>query len=168
MDSTPSKMDSLQRQVLMERRSILPESMCPETGIPLRPPELLRSRQIGLSVSNTAEFVEWLQTTLQAYKWHYTSADGSSIMLVCEIEDPYFDESLRLVESSSEKSTDTLLADSAHCAYPKVWRITALYDKHTQSSVEAMIREPSLCQRFASLLRCERTNLKVYFIDIVR
>lgn len=165
----PSKMDSFQRQVLMERRSLLPENICPETGMPLRPPELLRCRQIGLSVSNTVEFVEWIQNTVEAYKWHYTSPDRTSIMLVCEVEmeDPYYDESFRLVESSNEKWTDTLLAESAHCAYSKVWRITALYDKQTQSSAEAMIREPSVCQRFLSLLRCERENLKVYFIDIL-
>lgn len=160
-------MDSLQRQVLMERRSLLPENMCPETGMPLRPPELLRCRQIGLSVYNTVDFVEWIQNTIEAYKWHYTSPDGSSILLVCEVEDDYFDESLTLFDSSTEKWTDTLLAESAHCAYSKVWRISALYDKQTQSSVEAMIREPSVCQRFLSLLRCERENLKVYFIDIV-
>lgn len=160
-------MNSLPRQLLMERPSLLPENMCPETGIPLRPPELLRTRQIGLSVSNIVDFVEWIQNTVEAYKWHYTSPDGSLIMLVCEVEDVYFDESLTLFESSTEKWTDTLLAESAHCAYPKVWRVSALYGKHTQSSVEAMIREPSICQRLASLLRCERENLKVYIIDMI-
>ena len=53
-------MDSSQRQLLMERRSMLPENICPETGIPLKPPELLRTRQIGLSVSSTEEFIEWI------------------------------------------------------------------------------------------------------------
>jgi len=149
-------MDSSQRQLLMERRSMLPENICPETGIPLKPPELLRTRQIGLSVSSTEEFIEWIQNTIIAYKCHYTAANGSTIMLVCE------------VDSCSEKLIDTLLARSAHCAYHKVWRITALHEKQRQSDVEAMVGEINLCQRLASLLRCERYNLKVYFIDLVR
>ena len=147
---------------------MLPENICPDTGIPLRPPELIRSRQLGLSVSTTSEFIEWIQDTIRAYSSHHVSADGKTIMVACEIEDPYFDESLRLVDSCTERSVDTLFADSIHCAYHKVWRVTALYDMQTQSDVEAMIRRPSICRRFASMMRCEPANLKVYFIDLVQ
>lgn len=160
-------MTSSNRQVLMERSSILPENICPDTGIPLRPPELLRSRQAGLSVNTTVDFIDWIQGTIRAYRSHHISDDGKTIMIVCKLKDSYLDDSLRLMDSCTERSVDTLFTDSIHCAYHKVWRVTCVPWLQTQSNVEAMIHRPSICQRYTSMMWCEPANLKVYFIHLV-
>ena len=158
---------SSKRQVLMERSSILPENICPDTGIPLRPPQLLRSRQIGLSVYTTDEFIKWIKGTIRAYRSHHKSADGKTITVVCELVDSNLDDSFRLVDSRTERSVDTLFKDSIHCAYHKVWRVTCIPLLQTQSDVEAMIHTPNICQSSTTMMRCEPANLKVYFIDLV-
>ena len=160
-------MTSSNRQVLMERSSILPENICLNTGIPLRPPELLRSRQIGISVYTTDELIVWIQGTIRAYRSHHNSADGKTIMVVCELKDSYLDDSIRLVDSCTERSVDTLFKDSIHCAYHNVWRVTCIPLLQTQSDVEAMIHTPNICQSSTTMMRCEPANLKVYFIDLV-
>ena len=161
-------MDTPSRQILMERRSMLPENICPNTGLPLRPPELVRSRQLGYAVDTTDAFVLWMQDSIGAYRSHNITPDGKTVIVACEVEDPYFNESLRLMDSSTESSLDAIFTECVHCAYHKVWRVTALYEMQTPSAVLDMLGKPSACRRLTSFLRCERANLKVYFVDLVQ
>ena len=161
-------MDNSQRTVLMERPSILPQNICSKTGLPNRPPELVRSRQIGFAVANLRELIIWMKNTIPTFHSCHISGTGTNIMVACEIEDAYLDDSLRLVDSCTEESIDSIFKDSVHCAYWKVWRVSALNNLYTAHEVSWLVKPPSICERFVSWLKCPRENLKVYIIELIQ
>lgn len=160
-------MNTSHRTVLMERPSMLPENICPQTGFPTKPPELLRSRQLGLSVSNNQQFVEWLEDNIASYKSSHISATGNSIMVACEIESPYFDDAIKLIDSYCEEAVDTIFKESVHCAYHKVWRVSALNSLYSPDEIKWFTQSPNCCSRIVSFLKCQRQNIKVYIIDVL-
>lgn len=160
-------MDAIHRTVLMERSSILPTNICPESGLPLKPPELLRSKPIGNSVKNKEELIEWLQENLASYHSSHISARGDSIMVACEVESIFFDESLTLIDSWTEDAVDTIFRESLHCTYDKVWRVSALKGLYSRDDIRWMTQPRGCCSRLISFLKCQRTNLKIYIIDLV-
>lgn len=161
-------MNNSHRTVLMERPSMLPENMSPQTGFPTKPPELLRSRQIGHSVSNNQQFVEWLEEYIASYKYSHISATGDSILVACEIESPYFDDSLRLIDSYCEEEVDNIFKESVHCAYHKVWRVSAINSLYSLDQVKWLTQSPTCCSRIVSFLKCQNPNLKIYIVEIIQ
>ena len=162
-----TKMDYPERTVLMARPSMLPENICPKTGLPNRPPELVRSRQLGFAVANVRELIIWLENTLSSFHSCHVSDTGNTIMVACEIVDAYLDDSMQLIDSCTEDSIDSIFKDSVHCAYWKVWRVSALNNLYSSYEVSWLSNPPNLCERFISFLKCPRENLKVYIIELI-
>lgn len=162
-------MNNYNKTILMARPSMLPENICKQTGLPRKPPELVRCRQIGPPVTNTIELVDWLENMIPSYKLSYISSCGTYIMVACEIINTHVNENYRFIHSHSctESETDNLFKESVHCAYNKVWRVSALNSFYSSDDIENMIRPTNICLRLMNFMKCQPKNIKVYVIEVL-